>query len=117
MSHTVQLLNDSVFSIITDITIAISNNSDYFLYDVYNHCKSCGGLINITELGTWTGQDGLQITLQTDKFSRRWDYHKMRIKVAGLVSMSKRIPGMLLIQASHEEICCLNILFNFIHFF
>ncbi|XP_043525262.1 uncharacterized protein LOC122536725, partial [Frieseomelitta varia] len=86
MSHTVQLLNDSVFSIITDITIAIPNNNDYFLYDVYNHCKSCGGLINITELGTWTGQNGLQITLQTDKFPRRWDYHKMRIKIAGLTT-------------------------------
>lgn len=99
MSHTVQLLNDSVFSITTDITIAISNNNDYFLYDVYNHCKSCGSLINITELGTWTGQDGLQITLRTDKFPRRWNYHKMRIKIAGLVSISKKILGMLLIQA------------------
>ncbi|PBC29009.1 hypothetical protein APICC_09986 [Apis cerana cerana] len=85
MNHILQLLNDNMFSIITDVTIAISKDDDYILYDVYNHCKNYGGLLNITKLGTWTKNDGLQIILQTNKFSRRWNYHRMKIKVAGVV--------------------------------
>lgn len=86
MSHTVNLLNDSTFSIITDIAIAIPRDDEYILYDVYNHCKSCGGLLNVTELGTWSKNGGLQITLRSNKFSRRWNYHRMKIKIAGVVS-------------------------------
>lgn len=89
MNHILRLLNDNMFSIITDVTIAISKDNDYILYDVYNHCKNYGGLLNITKLGTWTKNDGLQIILQTNKFSRRWNYHSMKIKVAGLVSIFK----------------------------
>ncbi|XP_076766933.1 ionotropic receptor 75a [Xylocopa sonorina] len=83
MDHTIQLLNEDAFSITTDIVIAVPRDDDYILYDVYNHCKRCGGLLNITEIGTWSRNDELRITLKTDKFSRRWNYHGMKIRIAG----------------------------------
>ncbi|XP_034196183.1 ionotropic receptor 75a [Osmia lignaria lignaria] len=86
MNRTIQLLNDSVFSIITDVVISVPKNDDYILYDVYNHCKPCGGLLNITEFGSWRENDGLDINLKADKFSRRWNYHKMKVRVAGVVT-------------------------------
>ncbi|CAK9805086.1 hypothetical protein ANTPLA_LOCUS4316 [Anthophora plagiata] len=86
MNRTVHLLNDSTFSVITDVTIAVAKNDQYVLYDAYNHCKPCGSLLNITKLGAWTKNDGLKITLCTDKFSRRWNYHKTKVKVAGFVA-------------------------------
>lgn len=87
ISNTVQLLNDSTFSIITDFTIALSmEDDDYILYDVYNHCKHCGGSLNITELGTWTRSNGLNVTLSQNTFARRWNFHQLKVKIAGLVS-------------------------------
>ncbi|KOC69526.1 hypothetical protein WH47_05469 [Habropoda laboriosa] len=86
MNRTVQLLNDSTFSIITDVAITVAKDDNYALYDVYNHCKHCGSLLNITKLGTWTRNDGLKISLSTEKFSRRWNYHKAKVKVAGYVA-------------------------------
>lgn len=87
MNRTIQLLNDSAFSIITDVVVSVPRNDDYILYDVYNHCKLCGGLLNITEFGSWRENDGLEINLKADKFSRRWNYHKMKVRVAGVVSL------------------------------
>ncbi|CAL7944852.1 unnamed protein product [Xylocopa violacea] len=85
MDHAIQLINENAFSITTDVVIAVPRDDDYILYDLYNHCKRCGGLLNITEIGTWSRNDGLRITLRTDKFSRRWNYHRMKIRIAGYV--------------------------------
>ncbi|XP_043262967.1 ionotropic receptor 75a-like [Colletes gigas] len=87
MSHTEQLLNDSTFSIITDFVVSIPReDDDYILYDVYNHCKHCGGSLNVTKLGTWTSSSGLNITLWNDTFARRWNFHEAKVKIAGLVA-------------------------------
>lgn len=91
VNRIVKLINDETFSIITDVAIAVRKNDDYVLYDVYNHCKHCGGLMNITALGVWTEDNGLKITLCLNKFSRRWNYHKMNVKMAGIVRNSKYI--------------------------
>lgn len=87
LSHSVQSLNDSVFSIVTDFVISLSDNaSDYVLYDVYNLCRIRGGTINVTRLGSWQMDDGLTITLTDTKIARRRDYQRMQVKVSGIVS-------------------------------
>ncbi|XP_076178932.1 ionotropic receptor 75a isoform X2 [Ptiloglossa arizonensis] len=96
ISNTVQLLNDSTFSIITDFTIALSmEDDDYILYDVYNHCKHCGGSLNITELGTWTRSNGLNVTLSQNTFARRWNFHQLKVKIAGLIAVKPKDQDLL----------------------
>ncbi|EFN83418.1 hypothetical protein EAI_02237 [Harpegnathos saltator] len=86
LSYSVQSLNDSGFSIITDFVILVPDGeSDYVLYDVYNHFKLRGGLLNITRLGTWNEKDGLSIILTESKIIRRRNFHGIRIKAAGIV--------------------------------
>ncbi|KAM0727802.1 Ionotropic receptor 75a [Formica fusca] len=86
MSHSLQSLNDSLFSIVTDFVILLPDTeSGYILYDVYNHCKMRGGILNVTQLGTWQENDGLAIILTDSKIIRRRDYHGLRIKSAGIV--------------------------------
>lgn len=86
MSRSLQSLNDSVFSIVTDFAILLPDpKSGYVLYDVYNHCKMRGGILNVTRLGTWREDNGLAIILTDSKIIRRRDYHGLRAKSAGIV--------------------------------
>ncbi|XP_076293992.1 ionotropic receptor 75a [Lasioglossum baleicum] len=85
LTDTVRLLNESTFSIITDFVISIPNDDGYALYDVYNHCKHCGGSLVVTELGTWTNNTGLSVHLLENMFTRRWNYHQVKAKIAGVV--------------------------------
>lgn len=88
LNRSLQSLNDSVFSIVTDFVILLPNpGSGYILYDVYNHCKMRGGILNVTQLGTWQENGGLAITLTDSKINRRRNYHGLRIKSAGIVSV------------------------------
>jgi len=88
LSHSLQSLNDSVFSIVTDFVIMLSDSrSGYILYDVYNHCKMRGGILNVTQLGTWRKDVGFTIALNDSKITRRRDYHGLRAKSAGIVSL------------------------------
>lgn len=87
--HAIPLLNDSTFSIITDFVISLPRNDNYAFYDVYNPCKHCGGSLGITQLGVWTKDDGLNITPLENKFSRRRNYHQLKVKCAGIVSNDK----------------------------
>lgn len=87
LSHSLQSLNDSVFSIVTDFVIMLSDSrSGYILYDVYNHCKMRGGILNVTQLGTWREDVGFTIALNDSKITRRRNYHGLRAKSAGIVS-------------------------------
>ena len=52
LEHTVRLLNDSTFSITTDFVISLPRDDAYVLYDIYNHCKHCGGPLSVTNFGT-----------------------------------------------------------------
>ena len=89
LNHSVQLLNDSTFSMVTDVVIAIPTSNDYVLYDVYNHSKERGGTLNVTIFGTWNKSKGLNISLTQDKFSRRANLHGMKLKVASIVSIEQ----------------------------
>lgn len=87
LNHSLQSLNESVFSIVTDFAILLPDpNSDYILYDVFNHCKMRGGILNVTRLGTWREDDGLTIFLNDSKIVRRRNYHGLQAKSAGIVS-------------------------------
>ncbi|XP_011882968.1 PREDICTED: uncharacterized protein LOC105570410 [Vollenhovia emeryi] len=85
LSHSLQSLNDSGFSIVTDFAILLPNGTDYVLYDVYNHCKMRGGVLNVTWLGSWREDDGLAINVTGSRISRRRDFQGLRAKAAGIV--------------------------------
>ncbi|KMQ99404.1 hypothetical protein RF55_1087 [Lasius niger] len=102
MSRSLQSLNDSVFSIVTDFAILLPDpKSGYVLYDVYNHCKMRGGILNVTRLGTWREDNGLAIILTDSKIIRRRDYHGLRAKSAGIVL--HRPPHMSLVDYLEGE--------------
>lgn len=86
LSHSLQSLNDSGFSIVTDFAILLPDETDYILYDVYNHCKMRGGILNVTWLGSWREDDGLTINLTDSRIYRRRNYHRLQAKAAGIVS-------------------------------
>ena len=80
------MLNDTEFSISTDLVVAIMEEQRIVMYDAYNHCKYRGGRLNITLLGFWNINSGLNITLTQSKFRRRSNFHGMNLRMAGLVS-------------------------------
>lgn len=88
MEVTVQLLNDSAYSLLTELTVAVEVDRGYELYDVYNPCKLRGGNLKITALGFWDINKGFNITLTESKFQRRSDLQGMSIKVVSVVSIS-----------------------------
>ncbi|XP_015586938.1 glutamate receptor 3 isoform X2 [Cephus cinctus] len=74
-------LNDSTYSVVTDLVIATPILDGYVLHDVYNPSKYHGGSLNVTELGDWHRSSGLNITLTHSKFNRRANYHGMILRV------------------------------------
>nr|XP_012138610.1 PREDICTED: LOW QUALITY PROTEIN: uncharacterized protein LOC100877692 [Megachile rotundata] len=103
INRTVQLFNETTFSIVMDVIISVSENENYVLYDVYNHCKHCGGLLNITTFGSWSLENGLEINLIDNKFKRRWNYFGMNVKVIGVVSVTNRSKDQDLIEYLQEK--------------
>ncbi|XP_076294007.1 ionotropic receptor 75a [Lasioglossum baleicum] len=84
-SLSVPLLNDTTYNMVTDLVLAISNKDGYDLYDVFNHCKYRGGLLNVTKLGTWHRDEGLNVTLTQPLINRRANMHGMRLKISGVI--------------------------------
>ncbi|XP_034195536.2 uncharacterized protein LOC117611629 [Osmia lignaria lignaria] len=84
-NRSIPLLNDTAYNIVTDLVLAISNKHGYDLYDVFNHCKYRGGLLNVTKLGTWRQDSGLNIVLTQPLINRRANMHGMRLKISGVI--------------------------------
>ncbi|XP_076231263.1 uncharacterized protein LOC143177283 [Calliopsis andreniformis] len=84
-NHSVSLLNDTAYNMVTDLVVAISNNVGYDLYDVFNHCKYRGGLLNVTRYGTWRHDSGLNVTLTQPLINRRANMHGIRLKISGVI--------------------------------
>lgn len=87
-NHSIPLLNDTAYNIVTDLVLAISSKGGYNLFDVFNHCKYRGGALNVTELGTWRRGIGLNVSLTQPLINRRANMHGMRLKISGVVSFS-----------------------------
>ncbi|XP_014475985.1 PREDICTED: uncharacterized protein LOC106745165 [Dinoponera quadriceps] len=85
LNKSVPLLNDTAYSMTTDLALAIVNGSDYDLYDVYNHCKYRGGTLNVTRLGSWRPGAGLTITLTQPLVQRRANMNGMTLKISGVI--------------------------------
>lgn len=85
--NVVLLLNDSSYSPLTDLVIAIESAEGYELHDVYNPSKTTGGNLNTTNMGSWHKDKGLIITLTQDKFHRRLNLHGMKVRVGTVVSI------------------------------
>lgn len=86
-NRSIPLLNDTAYNIVTDLVLAVSNKQGYDLYDIFNHCKYRGGLLNVTKLGTWRQDSGLNIVLTQPLINRRANMHGMRLKISGVVSI------------------------------
>lgn len=91
-NDSVAALNDSAYNMVTDLVLAMSSKDGYDLYDVFNHCKYRGGSLNVTKLGTWHRDSGLNITLTQPLINRRANMHGMRLKISGVVSAACQFP-------------------------
>lgn len=67
------------------MTVAIKNESNYILYDVYNPSYRHGGWFNITKMGIWNDKNGLRIYLTQYKYQRRGNLNGLRINVSLVV--------------------------------
>ncbi|XP_058790929.1 uncharacterized protein LOC131664080 [Phymastichus coffea] len=92
LNDTIQVLNDTEYTISTDLVVAVFENANYMMFDVYNPCKYRDGILNITELGSWNYTNGFNITLTQAKFARRANLHGMKLRMAGIVL--NRPPNM-----------------------
>lgn len=84
-----KVINDTTFSISTDFMIGILKKKKVLFYDVYNHCKYRGGQLNVSFVGDWNKSVGLNFQIVKDSISRRWNFHGMILKMAGLVRVFK----------------------------
>lgn len=85
INETLSLMNDDSFGLSTDFVVAVIENNQCVLYDVYNPCKLRGGHLKIKRLGQWNEMTGLNSFLKFDKI-QRWNLEGMTLKMASFVS-------------------------------
>lgn len=102
-NESISMLNDTEYSISTDLVVAVAEGENFSLYDAFNHCKYRGGQLNVTQLGTWNNITGFNITLTQAKFTRRSNFHGMNLRMAGLVSFVDRFNLLLIIDSYSIE--------------
>ncbi|XP_043677423.1 ionotropic receptor 75a-like [Vespula pensylvanica] len=85
LNQSISILNDTAYSMATDVVVAIPNQNGYEMYDVFNHCKYRGGLLNVIKYGTWNPNGNLTIYLMEPKLIRRGDLNGLRLKIAGVI--------------------------------
>ncbi|XP_023316838.1 uncharacterized protein LOC111694150 [Trichogramma pretiosum] len=86
LNESIKLLNDTEYSISTDLVVAIENGNEFQMFDAFNHCKYRGGALNITYFGNWNIDTRMNVSLKQAKFRRRSNYHGMILRMAGLVT-------------------------------
>lgn len=89
LDESLKIINDTNFSITSDFTIAIWRNEGFHLYDIYNHCHYRGGVLNVTFAGTWSKAGKINFILQRNKLKRRWNFHRMALRMSGYVGICK----------------------------
>lgn len=87
LNQSISILNDTAYGMATDVVVAVPNENGYEMYDVFNHCKYRGGLLNVVKYGTWTTKGNLNVYLTEPKLIRRRDFNGLRLKIAGVVSV------------------------------
>ncbi|XP_051157046.1 ionotropic receptor 75a-like isoform X2 [Leptopilina boulardi] len=86
LTQALKVVNDTSFSITTDFMIGILDYKKILFYDVYNHCKYRGGILNVSFAGNWNKNIGLNISITKESISRRWNFHGMILKMTGLIN-------------------------------
>ena len=72
------------------MTVASQNETDFYsLYDVYNPSYRHGGKLNVTYMGYWNHENGLNIKLTQYKYKRRGDLHGMYLNFSIVVIYNK----------------------------
>lgn len=93
LGRTVEVLNDTEYTISTDLVVAIKDDNDpsekFSLFDVFNHCKYRGTELNVTFYGTWELQTGLMVNLTQGKFPRRQNLNGLVLRLSAIVRIDK----------------------------
>ena len=79
-----ELVDDSAFGLSTDFVIAVTDDDNYELYDIYNTGKSRGGKLKVNLIGYWNESSRLNITADLDK-KIRWNLEGMKLRLRGNV--------------------------------
>nr|QGW45452.1 ionotropic receptor 75b [Bradysia odoriphaga] len=94
MNRTEDVLQQLNVNADAEITVAIpvedSARKNYRLYEAFNPSSTRGGLLNVTQIGTWTLIDGLNLALNKTKFENRRDFQGITFR--GVVTIPK-IPN------------------------
>ncbi|OXU31792.1 hypothetical protein TSAR_009460 [Trichomalopsis sarcophagae] len=91
LNESLSLINDNSFGVSTDFVLAIFEENQCILYDIYNPCKLRGGTLKTTRLGFWNESSGLNIVFELNKV-RRWNLEGMAIRISGLVCKRCSLP-------------------------
>jgi hypothetical protein len=84
LNDSLSLIMDNSFGLSTDFVVAIFEDNECILYDIYNPCKLRGGILKTTRFGIWNENNGLNIFLKIKK-THRWNLDGMTLKLGGLV--------------------------------
>ena len=87
LNDSIGMIDDFSFGLSTDFCIAIEDNENYILYDVYNPGKMIGGKLNVSMIGNWNITSGFNFYVNFDKVSR-WNLNGLSLKAMGLVILS-----------------------------
>lgn len=77
-------------NIATEMTFALRQNESYELYDVYNPSYKHGAKLNVTFMGTWDIEGGLNIILNQYKYLRRGNLHGLILNSSVAVGAKKK---------------------------
>ncbi|XP_043674302.1 ionotropic receptor 75a-like isoform X1 [Vespula pensylvanica] len=104
ISYCLRKLNDTAFSVITDFVVSVPNYDYYELYDIYNPNKERGGILNITRYAIWNEAIGLKVFLLETKILRRWNFHKLKVIVAGALEQKPENASLLEYLEDHDNV-------------
>lgn len=85
-TNTIKLLNDSTFSISTELTVAIPIGHDYVLYEAYNIAPTKGKPMTVNLYGTWETYSKQKVNETMNYVLTRGNFENLNFTMAGLVS-------------------------------
>ena len=92
-------------SINAELTFALYSSTHLVLYDVYNPSYRHGGQLNVTYMGSWKNNGGLNIELNQYKYKRRGNLNGLALNYSIVViSVVQNIKKSILISLINYEL-------------
>ncbi|XP_058448604.1 ionotropic receptor 75a-like [Malaya genurostris] len=98
------LLDEQNINIDAKITLAVSRDersTAFDLYDVYSVIRDRGSPLNVTLMGSWSVEQGLDIAVHQSEYERRFDFRGMWLKAG--VTVLNQVHNMTLVQHLSSE--------------